>query len=250
MITVLVNATIFDGARNSSLENGTVVIEGDRIRELLPVRRIRDSRVIDCGGRYLHARSDRRQAHACSPTFNLPVADHLPSSLLAAYAIKCGCAARCIQLHQRARCRWRRHRARFGNRSWRDEGRVSFSQVGALANGWPFRQSARRSCSAVWLLGLRRGPAVWWSMAPTLYGGWFAKNFTQKARNANQADVVRRRDIADRPDVDAPVTDDEISGCGPGSGYASHLCDGACPYRRCGTPLCHALGIRTVEAWH
>jgi imidazolonepropionase-like amidohydrolase len=89
VITVLVNATIFDGASEQLVENGTVVIEGDRIREVTSsTTTFRDSRVIDCGGRYLMPGLIDCHAHACSPTFNLPVADHLPSSLLAAYAIQ------------------------------------------------------------------------------------------------------------------------------------------------------------------
>jgi imidazolonepropionase-like amidohydrolase len=89
VITVLANATIFDGASEELMENGTVVIEGDRIREVTSgTVRFGDSRLIDCGGRYLMPGLIDCHVHACSPTFNLPVADHMPASLLAAYATK------------------------------------------------------------------------------------------------------------------------------------------------------------------
>ncbi len=88
-ITVLANATIFDGVSEELVENGTVVIEGDRIREVTSgAVRLDDSRVIDCGGRYLMPGLIDCHVHAYSPTFNLPVADHMPASLLTAYATK------------------------------------------------------------------------------------------------------------------------------------------------------------------
>jgi imidazolonepropionase-like amidohydrolase len=86
---MLANATIFDGASAELVENGAVVIEGDRIREVTSgTVRLADSRVIDCGGRYLMPGLIDCHVHAYSPTFNLPVADHMPMSLLAAYAAK------------------------------------------------------------------------------------------------------------------------------------------------------------------
>jgi imidazolonepropionase-like amidohydrolase len=89
LITVLANATIFDGTSAEFVENGTVVIEGDRIREVASGEvRFRDARVIDCGGRYLMPGLIDCHVHAYSPTFNLPVADHMPASLLTAYATK------------------------------------------------------------------------------------------------------------------------------------------------------------------
>ena len=89
MITVLANATIFDGVSADVVEQGTVVIEEDRIREVTTgAAQFADARVIDCGGRYLMPGLIDCHAHAYSPTFNLPVADHMPASLLAAYAIK------------------------------------------------------------------------------------------------------------------------------------------------------------------
>lgn len=89
MITVLANATIFDGVSEEPVENGTVVIEGDRIREVTSgAVRFDNSRVIDCGGRYLMPGLIDCHVHAYSPTFNLPVADHMPASLLTAYATK------------------------------------------------------------------------------------------------------------------------------------------------------------------
>jgi imidazolonepropionase-like amidohydrolase len=89
LITVLANATIFDGTSAEFVENGTVVIEGDRIREVTSGEvQFNDSRVIDCGGRYLMPGLIDCHVHAYSPTFNLPVADHMPASLLTAYATK------------------------------------------------------------------------------------------------------------------------------------------------------------------
>lgn len=89
MITVLRNARIFDGVSESIVENGTVVIEGDRIREVTSGDvHFADARVTDCGGRYLMPGLIDCHVHAYSPTFNLPVADHLPASLLAAHAVR------------------------------------------------------------------------------------------------------------------------------------------------------------------
>src|SRR3954449_2304693 len=89
MITMLTNATIFDGASAELVENGTVVIEGDRIREVTcGAGKFGESRVIDCGGRYLMPGLIDCHVHAFSPTLNLPVADHMPASLLAAYATR------------------------------------------------------------------------------------------------------------------------------------------------------------------
>lgn len=89
MITVLANATIFDGASAELVEGGAVVIEGDRIREVAsgPVR-FDDARVIDCGGRFLMPGLIDCHVHAYSPTFNLFAADHMPASLLAVHAAK------------------------------------------------------------------------------------------------------------------------------------------------------------------
>lgn len=89
VITVLTHATIFDGDSEELVENGTVVIEGDRIREVTSGEvRLNDSRVIDCGGRYLMPGLINCHVHAYSPTFNLQVADHMPASLLAAHATR------------------------------------------------------------------------------------------------------------------------------------------------------------------
>ncbi|HEY0938603.1 MAG TPA: amidohydrolase family protein [Steroidobacter sp.] len=89
MITVLANATIFDGDSEELIENGAVVIEGDRIREVATgAVRFSNSRVIDCGGRYLMPGLIDCHVHAYSPTFNLQVADHMPASLLAAHATR------------------------------------------------------------------------------------------------------------------------------------------------------------------
>jgi imidazolonepropionase-like amidohydrolase len=89
VITVLSNATIFDGTSADLVENGSVVIEGDRIREVTcSAVKFGDSRTIDCGGRYLMPGLIDCHVHAYSPTFNLPVADHMPASLLSAYAAR------------------------------------------------------------------------------------------------------------------------------------------------------------------
>jgi imidazolonepropionase-like amidohydrolase len=89
VITVLTNATVFDGASADAVENGTVVIEGDRIREVTSGKvQLTDARTIDCGGRYLMPGLIDCHVHACSPTFNLQVADRMPASLLAAHATK------------------------------------------------------------------------------------------------------------------------------------------------------------------
>jgi imidazolonepropionase-like amidohydrolase len=89
VITVLTHATIFDGFSEDLVENGTVVVEEERIREVTTgAVQFRDSRIIDCGGRYLMPGLIDCHVHAYSPTFNLPVADHMPASLLAAYGTR------------------------------------------------------------------------------------------------------------------------------------------------------------------
>lgn len=89
MITVLQNATIFDGMSEDVIEHGSVVIEGGRIREVsTDAARFDDARMIDCGDRYLMPGLIDCHVHAYSPTFNLPVADHMPVPLLTAYAVK------------------------------------------------------------------------------------------------------------------------------------------------------------------
>jgi len=89
VITVLTNATIFDGTSADLIENGAVVVEGDRIREVTTgTAQFNDARIIDCGGRFLMPGLIDCHVHAYSPTFHLAVADHLPESLLTAYAVK------------------------------------------------------------------------------------------------------------------------------------------------------------------
>ncbi|SFM49942.1 Imidazolonepropionase [Bradyrhizobium sp. Rc3b] len=89
MITVLSNARIFDGVSENIIENGAVVIEGDRIRDVTSgAVRLSDARVIDCRNRYLIPGLIDCHVHACSPTYNLPVADHLPASLLTSHAVR------------------------------------------------------------------------------------------------------------------------------------------------------------------
>ena len=89
MITVLRNAAIFDGASEDVIENGSVILEGEHIREVRAGEsRWADARTIDCGGRYVMPGLIDCHVHAVSPSFNLSVADHLPPTLLTAYAVQ------------------------------------------------------------------------------------------------------------------------------------------------------------------
>ncbi|MEJ0040287.1 MAG: amidohydrolase family protein [Gammaproteobacteria bacterium] len=87
MITVLENARVFDGVSAELVEGASVVVEGERIREI--ARRapaFKDARVIDCAGRFLMPGLIDAHFHAYTPTFDIINTDRMPQSLLTCHA--------------------------------------------------------------------------------------------------------------------------------------------------------------------
>lgn len=89
-ITVFENCNIFDGHAEDLIEGGTVVVEGDRIKEVnsssvsgkLEVRRI------NCNGSFLMPGLIDCHFHAYTPTFDIYSLDRMPVPLLANHAAK------------------------------------------------------------------------------------------------------------------------------------------------------------------
>jgi imidazolonepropionase-like amidohydrolase len=88
-ITILTNFRLFDGEHAVIREGGSVVVEGDTIREVSdrPVK-AGDATVIDCAGRFLMPGLIDLHFHAYSATFDLNWLDRMPKPLLVAHALK------------------------------------------------------------------------------------------------------------------------------------------------------------------
>lgn len=86
---LLANATIFDGVGEELIEGGSVLIEGDTIREV-SARRIETpvEHVFDCGRRFLMLGLIDLHFHAYSAGFDIYALDRMPKPLLAGYAFK------------------------------------------------------------------------------------------------------------------------------------------------------------------
>lgn len=88
MIKKIINARIFDG-HSADIVEADLLIEGDIIREVSPnIQGFDDAQIIDCTGRYLMPGLIDAHFHAYTPTFNLPMNDHMPKALMAAHAAK------------------------------------------------------------------------------------------------------------------------------------------------------------------
>lgn len=86
MITIFENAKVFDGS-SEEIQECSVVIENKQIREVSKRPSIKaEFHKIDCGGRYLMPGLIDAHFHAYTPTFNFPLNDAMPSSLMAAHA--------------------------------------------------------------------------------------------------------------------------------------------------------------------
>jgi imidazolonepropionase-like amidohydrolase len=86
---LLTHALIFDGENETLIEDGSVLIEGDTIREVgAGTIKAEAAEVIDCGGRFLMPGLLDLHFHAYSATFDLHVLDRMPKPLLAAHAFK------------------------------------------------------------------------------------------------------------------------------------------------------------------
>lgn len=85
----LINARIFDGENEELIENGSVVIENDRIREVAAGEiACSAEEVIDCGERFLMPGLLDLHFHAYSATFDIQWLDRMPKPLLVAHAAK------------------------------------------------------------------------------------------------------------------------------------------------------------------
>lgn len=86
---ILSNFRLFDGMSEEIREGGSVVVEGDTIREVTDrPAQLRDATVIDCGGRFLMPGLIDLHFHAYSATFDLQWLDRMPKPLLVAHALK------------------------------------------------------------------------------------------------------------------------------------------------------------------
>ena len=86
-IMILRNVTIFDGFSEVLLENHSIVIEGERIREVVKCgKETATDNVIDCAGRFVMPGLIDAHFHAYSPTFDIYSLDRMPMSLLASHA--------------------------------------------------------------------------------------------------------------------------------------------------------------------
>ncbi len=87
MITVLSNACVFDGVSAELNEGVSVVVEGERIREVSrPRPAFKDARDIDCGGRFVMPGLIDAHFHAYTPTFDIISTDRMPQALLVSHA--------------------------------------------------------------------------------------------------------------------------------------------------------------------
>jgi imidazolonepropionase-like amidohydrolase len=87
VITVLSNARVFDGASAEITEGVSVVVEGERIREISRnTPAFKDARGIDCGGRLLMPGMIDAHFHAYTPSFDIISVDRMPAALLVSHA--------------------------------------------------------------------------------------------------------------------------------------------------------------------
>ena len=88
-LTLLHNARIFDGESEAILDNGAVLIEGERIREVGErVAAPADARRIDAGRRFLMPGLIDAHYHANTPSYDFYGTDRMPKALLAAHAAR------------------------------------------------------------------------------------------------------------------------------------------------------------------
>lgn len=87
MTFIFKNCMIFDGVNDELIEGASVVIEGDRIKEVTtePVN-FADANTIDCAGRLLMPGLIDAHVHANAPTYSFYTNDRMPPSLLANHA--------------------------------------------------------------------------------------------------------------------------------------------------------------------
>ncbi len=88
-VTILKNATIFDGSSEELIEGGSVVLEGDRIREVGgPALTCEGAETVDLGGRFLMPGLLDIHFHAYSITFNMHRLDSMTMPMKVAHAAR------------------------------------------------------------------------------------------------------------------------------------------------------------------
>jgi len=88
-VRILENCTIFDGVNEDLIENGSIVIENDRIREVSGSQvKHRDAVVTDMGGRFLMPGLLDVHFHAYSITFNMALLDNMTVPQKVAHAAR------------------------------------------------------------------------------------------------------------------------------------------------------------------
>ena len=88
-LKILKNAVVFDGKSEELLEGASVVVEGERIREVSPGDvSLGDASVIDLAGKFLMPGLLDLHFHAYSISFNMYELDHMPKPLLVSHAIR------------------------------------------------------------------------------------------------------------------------------------------------------------------
>ncbi|NGY03292.1 metal-dependent hydrolase family protein [Solimonas terrae] len=88
-IKILKNCVIFDGSNEALIEGGSVVIEGDRIREVAAGEaKIPDAAVIDMGGRFVMPGLLDAHFHAYSISLNMSLVDNMTMPLKVAHAAR------------------------------------------------------------------------------------------------------------------------------------------------------------------
>ncbi len=88
-IQILENCKIFDGVNEELIEGGSIVIENDRIREVLSgSAQLNGADVIDMGGRFVMPGLLDVHFHAYSITFNMSVLDNMTMPQKVAHAAR------------------------------------------------------------------------------------------------------------------------------------------------------------------
>jgi imidazolonepropionase-like amidohydrolase len=89
MITILRNARVFDGHSEDLIEGASVIVEGERIREITEhAPRFKDATLIDCSGKVLMPGLIDAHFHAYTPSFDVARTDRMPPALLASHAAR------------------------------------------------------------------------------------------------------------------------------------------------------------------
>ncbi|QIB66114.1 metal-dependent hydrolase family protein [Kineobactrum salinum] len=87
MLIQLSNCTIFDGSSAQLIEGGSVIIEGDVIKEVSQSgKRLERAQSVDCKGMFLMPGLIDAHYHAYMSTFNVAAMEKMPWSLMACHA--------------------------------------------------------------------------------------------------------------------------------------------------------------------